>query len=62
MMLPPEPEIIINGTTLSEAEAVTVRIAIEILAMTVDAGEPYGRNHRMRIESIRQLISKQPTL
>jgi hypothetical protein len=58
-----EPDITINGVSLTTAQAMTVRVAIESFAMSLDEGlgdDDHGRamvkNYRAAIDGIRAAI------
>jgi hypothetical protein len=63
----PEPTITINGVRLTEAQAMTVRVAVNNLAIDLTHDNPLGNDeigksiadgYQARIHEINQIISK----
>jgi hypothetical protein len=62
-MHPPEPHIVINGQELTEAQAMTVRVALQVFAVSVGEDPRYGetgRNYLARITEINRLMAAKP--
>ena len=56
-----EPEITINGQRLTEAQAMTARVALQIFAMGVEDLEPTLRDgYRAAIRQINEIIGQTP--
>lgn len=63
-----EPEITINGTELSEGQAMTIRVALETFALTLTdeglgtdgIGEALCKGYLARVDDIRRMIFKVP--
>jgi hypothetical protein len=57
---PPEPDIIINGHKLTEAQALTVRVALQCFAVTMDEDRwkdvPIRNNYLSRIAEINRYM------
>ena len=54
-----EAKITINNTALTLAQSMTIRVAIETLALSLsDDDSPIADGYRARIEEIRRLIFK----
>lgn len=59
-----EPDIVISGTGLNEAQSMTVRVAVQQFAMLLDGpigpglGEPLRTNYLDRLREVSDLMSK----
>jgi hypothetical protein len=67
IMIPREPHIIINGHELSEAQAMTVRVALTLFGMELENDQfrddlgGMGRLYQMRQREIVALMVKETT-
>jgi hypothetical protein len=60
-MHPPEPHIVINGQQLTEAQAMTVRVALQAFAVSMEKErDDTIRNYLARITEINRLMAAKP--
>jgi hypothetical protein len=55
LMDPPEPSIMINGHELTEAQAMTVRVALQIFVISITGDPRYGETERNYIARIAEI-------